>query len=343
VHFLNEPRKHHYVPVVFQMQFVNERGLLWVYDRVKRSFEERHPSVICCQNDLYTVKPQGAPKDRRLESLALAQVDGDCATGIRTLISPLAGLPGHYVSSLVSYFVGLQYSRLPSMREFVTTMWEQSIKENMRLTAVNEGRMQSVINQYERDTGDKISVSAKTMVEAIQHDRLKVVVSETPFLKYVFDTAKIVADTVIRASWEVLRTPAGTGFILCDAPVVVVPRQGVPHVGFHVPGTVTYVPLTRSDCLRLSNPSRYRRLRYRDVDSETVALINQNIAASSDRFVMGPSKQELETVVELSGSATSYATPRVTFGRYGQTDDESYGILTVNPRNYFYLPDGCIP
>lgn len=340
---MNEPRKHHYVPVVYQKRFVNERGLLWVYDRLKRSFAERHPSVICCQNELYSVKPEGAPRDRRLESVVLSQVDGDCATGIRTLIAPLAGLPGHYVSSLVSYFVGLQYSRLPSMREFVTTMWEQSIKENMRLTAVNEGRMQSVINQHERDTGDKISVSAKTMVEAIRHDRLKVVVSETPFLRYVFDTAKIVADTVIRASWEVLRAPAGAGFILCDAPVVVVPQQGVRHVGFHVPGTVTYVPVTRYDCLRLSNPSRYRRLRYTDVDSETVTNINQNIAASSDRFIMGPAQQELETVVALSGCTAPYATARVTFERYGQTDDESFGILTVNPRNYFYLPDGHIP
>jgi hypothetical protein len=79
------------------------------------------------------------------------------------------------------------------------------------------------------------------------------------------------------------------------------------------------------------------------VDSETVTNINQNIAASSDRFIMGPAQQELETVVALSGCTAPYATARVTFERYGQTDDESFGILTVNPRNYFYLPDGHIP
>ena len=341
---MNEPRKHHYVPVVYQKRFVNERGLLWVYDRVRRLFGERHPSVLCCENDLYAVKPQSAPKDQRLESIALSQVDGDCATGVRTLLSPLTGLPhGHYVSSLISYFVGLQYSRLPSMREFVTAMWERGAKETMRLMAVNEGRMQSVISRYERETGDKVGVSAKTMVDVIQRDGLKVVVSETPFLKYVFKTATMVADTIIRSSWEVLRGPTEMDFILCDTPVVVVPPQGVRLVGFHVPGTVTYVPLSRGACLRVTNPTRYRLLRYRDVTRDTVALINQNIAANSVRFIMGPAKPELEKVVALSRCEAPYSTPRVTFRRLKENDAGSFDTCTVNPRNYFYLLDGRTP
>jgi hypothetical protein len=339
---VGDPRKHHYVPVVYQKRFVNEDGLLWVYDRVNRTFAERHPSVICCERDLYALKPEGAPKDQRLESLALAQTDGDCATGVRTLISPLSGLPGHYVRSLISYFVGLQYSRLPSMREFVTTMWERGIKETMRLTAVNEGRMQSVINNYERDTGDKIEVSAKTMVEVIQRDGLKVVVTERPFLKHVFDMAKLVADSVIRASWQILRAPVESGFILSDAPVTIVPRRGIRQIGFHVPGTVTYIALSRAACLRLSRKGP-QGIQYKYPGSDTIALVNQNIAANSDRFVMSPSRQELESVVALSRCEVSSKTPRATFQRHRQNDDESLEVITVNPRNYFYLPDGGTP
>ncbi|MFZ3214552.1 MAG: DUF4238 domain-containing protein [Candidatus Acidiferrales bacterium] len=339
---MNEPRKHHYVPVVYQKRFVNEQGLLWVYDRLKKSFAERHPSAICCEKDLYAVKPEGAPKDQRLESIALAQADGDCATDIRSLIYPLAGLPGHYVRSLVSYFVGLQYSRLPSMREYVTTMWERGVKETMRLTAVNEGRMQSVMDRYERETGDKVAASARTMVEVIQRDGLKIVVNELPFLRYVFRAAKIVADTVIRSSWQVLRAPGGAGFVLCDAPVVVVPPRGVRQVGFYVPGTVTYVPLSRETCLRLSNPKR-GRLQYREVDSRTVRIINQDIAANSDRFIMGPVKQEVETIVALSGCEAPNATPRAAFRRRAENDDGSFDEAVMNPRNYFYLPDGRSP
>jgi hypothetical protein len=339
---VNEPRKHHYVPVVHQKRFVNEQGLLWVYDRVKKSFAERHPSVICCEKDLYAVKPQDAPKDQRLESVALAQADGDCALGIRTLISPLTGLPGHYVRSLVATFVGLQYSRLPSMREYVTTVWERGVKETMRLTAVNEGRMQSVIDSYERDTGDKVEVSAKTMVDVIQRDGLKIEVNEMPFLRYVFRMAQIIADSVMGVSWQVLRAPAETGFVLCDAPVVVVPPQGVRQVGFEVPGTIIYVPLGREACLRMSRPKLYR-LQYRDVDRHVVELINQNIAANSDRFIMGAAKQQIEATVALSRCEAPYATPRATFQRRAQNDDGSVDLGTMSPRNYFYLPDGRTP
>jgi Protein of unknown function (DUF4238) len=202
--------------------------------------------------------------------------------------------------------------------------------------------MQSVINRYEHDRGDKVTVSAKTMVEVIRREGLKVVVNEVPFLTHVFKTAQLVADTVIRASWEVLRAPTEAGFVLCDAPVVVVPPQGVRQVGFLVPGTVTYIPLSRGACLRLSH-LRGRKLRYRDVNSDTVALINQNIAANSVRFIMGPAKPELETVVVLSRCEASYSTPRQTFQRLEQNDQGSFEVLTVNPRNYFYLPDGRTP
>lgn len=335
---MGDARRHHYVPQVYQKRFANESGLLWVYDRETGTLGERHPTVICREKDLYAVKPQDAKRDQRLESIVLSQLDGDCATGVRSLIHPLTGLPGLYVSSLVAFFVGLQYSRIPSMRDYVTKMWEQNISEMVRLNSVSEGRMQSVISAYERNTGGKIEVSAKSMVEVIQRGGIKLVITETPFLRYVFDTAKMIADTTIRVSWEILRAPVEMGFILCDAPVTVVPPRGVEQVGFHVPGTVTYVPLSRGHCLRLTRP--YRRLRYRNVDREMVALINQNIAANSDRFVMSPVREELETVIELSGCKTPNRIPRASFWEREKSDDGSYQGVTVNPRSYFYLPDG---
>lgn len=228
------------------------------------------------------------------------------------------------------------------MREFVTTVWRRGVEETMRLTAVNEGRMQSVINRYERETGDTIDVSAKTMVEVIQRDGLGVVITERPFLRYVFKTAMIVADTVMRASWQVLRAASEAGFILCDTPVVVVPPQGVRQVGFLVPGAVTYIPLSREACLKLSQPGD-NRIRYTGLSSETVALVNQNIAANSIRFIMSPWKEELEEVVARSGCETAYATPRTTFRRHSQDDDGSYDSVTMNARNYFYLPNGRAP
>jgi len=340
---MSQPKLHHYVPIVYQNRFVNERGLLWVYDREKRQFAERHPKVICCEKDLYAAKPKNELKDQRLESVVLAQVDGDCATGVRNLISPIAGLPGHYVQSLVAHFVGLQYSRVPSMREFVSAMWERNVQEAMRLVAVNEGRMQGVIDSYEQHTGEKMDVSAKAMVDVVRRHGIKVVVNEIPFLRHVFNTANMVATTVIRASWQVLRAPIGKGFILCDVPVVVVPPEGGRQVGFLAPGAVTYVPLSREACLRLSHHPGGRRLVYRDVDEYTVELINRNISANSVRFVMATAKDELEQVVVGSGCTEPYDTPSTMFERRVQNDNETIDLMRVTPRRYFYFPNGHSP
>lgn len=338
---MGDPRRHHYVAQVYQKRFANEHGLLWVYDRERGTYDERHPKVICREKDLYAVKPEDAKRDQRLESIVLAQLDGDCATGIRSLIYPLTGLPGHYASSLVAFFVGLQYSRIPSMREYVSKLHEQALTEMMRLTSVNEARMQSAIDNYEEDTGNKIDVSAKTMIEAIRRGGIRLVITETPFLRYIFDIAKKIADDIISASWEVLRAPADAGFILCDAPVTVVPVRGTRQVGFHVPGTVTYIPLARGHCLRVTRP--YRRLRYRTADLQMVELINQNIAANSDRFIMGPIREELQTIVGRSGCMAPNRIKRAAFFELEKTDDGSLQGFQMNHRTYFYLPNGRTP
>ena len=65
---LNDPRKHHYVPVFYQKHFANAEGSLWVYDRKLKWCKDLVPKNICFENDLYTLKHDGAPRDQRIES-----------------------------------------------------------------------------------------------------------------------------------------------------------------------------------------------------------------------------------------------------------------------------------
>jgi hypothetical protein len=212
---VNDPRKHHYVPIVYQNNFVNAEGLLWVYDRKLQTYKELHPRKICCEKDLYSIRPEGKPKDQRLESDALAGMDGVCATAIRQIVAGVGKLPARSTIEVIAQFVGLQYSRVPSMREFVTSSWEAHTKESMRLRAVNEDRMQSTIDRYVEETGETIEASAKTMVEVVRRGGLKVVVTEVPFLRHIFSTGQMVSQTVMQTSWQVLIASPDSGFISC--------------------------------------------------------------------------------------------------------------------------------
>ncbi len=340
---MKPPRRHHYVPIVYQNRFVNERGTLWVYDRKESIYDERHPRRICFEKDLYTVKRKGRPMDQTLESAVLAQVDGDFATAVRSLLMPFAGMPNYWVLNYVSHFVGLQHSRLPIMRDFVRRQWELGEMERLRLIVSKPERLRPYVDRYERETGKKLAISAAQMSAAIRRGGVKAVVDEIPFLRNIFSLANNIAGTTIRASWQILRAPEMSGFILCDAPVTVVPPKSGQNVGFHVPGAATYVPLSRGACLRLVRDEINRRVRYTEVDADVVRLINQNVASNSERFIMSPDRTQLEQVVQLSGTAKPFPLPRITFHRSFESDSESFDTIAVNPRGYFYRANGRLP
>jgi uncharacterized protein DUF4238 len=134
-----------------------------------------------------------------------------------------------------------------------------------------------------------------------------------------------------------------TGFIISDCPVVVVPPKGSDQVGFLVPGSAKYFPLSRHLCLRLGEPGTSRK--HRRMDKEAVRIVNQNIAANSERFIMGPPRVQLENIVSRSGSAKMESTPRFTLATVESDEDGALQKLSAQPRRYFYPKNGapCAP
>lgn len=331
---MGDPRKHHYVPVFYQNKFANAQGLLWVYDRKLKTYDERHPKVICVETDLYAVKPEGAPSDQQIESVAMSSADGLFAAAVREIESGKTP-PDPETIKAIAYFAGLQSTRLPSAARFVSSVYKWNAEESMRLMTVSVERMESVLEGYSRKTGEAIGVSAEKMVEAVRGKHIKVVVNEGPFLTFLFRHAEFLSTVFTRLSWEVLVASAETGFTLCDDPVVIVPPRGLTTVGISILGSVKYFPLTRKLCVRLGEVGQ--TFRFRNVNRQTVRLINQNVVANSTRFIMGPDREQLETVVARSGSVDMDSTPRFAMQTAQQDDNGSLQVITQNPRRYFYL------
>jgi len=327
---MGEPRKHHYIPVFYQNQFTNANGLLWTYDRCLHTYKELPPKSVCFEKDLYALKPKNAPRDRRIESLVLSYIDGVGSSAIRELLS--RKINSHAIQDL-AYFIGVQFNRLPSVGRAVSQMWSKVGTAVMREMAANVGRMQSILERYTRETGESLAVSAESMVEAVRGGQVEAVATERPFLQGIFSHAEDIAHAIEQLDWQILVAPSVTGFVICDSPVVVVPPSGGRAVGFLVPGTVIYFPLKYSHCLRLGGPGP--SFSHRKVSKEKLQIINYNIAANSERFVMGPEKAQLASVVKHSESSEADLTPRFTT----ESVDGSAGPMlkmTFQPRRYFY-------
>ncbi len=328
---MSGPRKHHYVPVFYQKNFANSQGLLWVYDRRLKTYKELPPKSVCFEKDLYALKPEGAPRERRIESVCLSFIDGMGSAAIRELLS---GEPSRETFETLAYFMGVQFNRLPSVGKGISAVYVRGASEMMRLMAADVGRMQSILDDYTRKTGESVNVSAESMVEAVKGDHVEVAATEVPFLQNIFSQAQSLSKVIERLDWQILVAPSETGFIICDSPVVVVPPRGIRAVGFLVPGAVKYFPLTYRHCLRLGDVGC--SFGYRKVSKETVQVINHNIAANSERFIMGPEMPQLVSIVLRSGSVEEDSTPRFTVEAVEQDDDGSLQKITFQPRRYFY-------
>jgi hypothetical protein len=217
----------------------------------------------------------------------------------------------------------------------MSEMHVSTAEEMMRLMSVDVGRMQSVLDSYSRDTGKSINVSAGSMVKAVREKGIKVEATETAFLSHIFSQAESTFKLIAQLNWQVLIAPKEAGFITCDNPLTVVPPGGCAFVGFFVPGTVSYFPLSRQICVRLDKSGQ--PFGYRKVSNETVQVVNRNIAANSERFAMGPDKAQLMSTIKHSGSDSQDPKPRFTVETLNPDDHGSYQKLTRHPARYFYL------
>jgi len=229
-------------------------------------------------------------------------------------------------------FAALQYTRVPANAEYIKASYEAGADDLMEVMFWNIDRARASLARYEKETGEKSDVSAESMVEAVKGKQLKAVATEIPFLESIGKHTEFLTQTFSSLDWQILVSPQQVGFTLSDNPVAVVPPPHSASVGILKPGTFTFVPLTRRFCLRLGG----RGWGYREIDREGVRFINQNTAINSERFVMGPTRIQLESIIRRSGCENMNGTPRYRLDKF---PDGKGGILracTLLPRAFFY-------
>jgi hypothetical protein len=332
---MGEARKHHYVPVFYQNHFTNDNGLLFVYDRKRQIYLELHPRSICHQSDLYATKPtDGRPRDRRMETHILSDFDGQSAAAIRELAT--LNPPRPETQAALAVFAALQYLRVPTNDTFMRAIYSSGGNDLMEVMFSSVERAQASLRRYEQKTGKKLNVSAESMVEAVKSGSIEARANEIPLLRSIGEHTGFMAQTLAELKLQILISPPAVGFILTDNPFTIVPAPGDNRVGIANFGTFTYIPVTRNICLRYGMTGRNE---FRWIERENVRLINQNLAVNSERFIMGPSQVQLESVVRRSESTTLDPSPRFALDKF---PDKDGGILRklaqLQRRRYFY-PD----
>lgn len=325
--------KHHYVPISYQQRFTDAEGLLWVYDSKLNTYKRLHPRSVCFQHDLYAYETKDGAINQVVETEVLSRIDGISSAALR-------GLPAAIYEPTAAWFheiktmTAVQDLRVPAFRDFINTGVEGYIGDAAEIIFGDPEKARASVAQYEAETGERLDVTVEQMIETYQSNLVKFRVTKIPFLSNLLGLMDDIISTLGSLDLEVLIAPQRYGFVLCDNPVSVIPPKPVP-AGFLTPGTFTFMPLTRHFCLRYG--PRDSGIGPLNIDRDTVALINENTAMNSSRFIMGPSLAQLARTVNRSGCAGTLGTAR---GRTAKRYDSDGGILRaliVEPRRFRYL------
>ena len=196
-------------------------------------------------------------------------------------------------------------------------------------------RAESAMGQYEHETGSR-QIDASSMMDAVVNRRVKAVANERVFVEHMFKIANQLGLRLEHSRWSILVAPDSGAFIVCDDPFVPIPPQGakLSGMGFGIPGTVCYFPLTKKLCLKTIHGDY--GIVYQNIDSRAVRTINHNIAAHSHRFVMAESRLHLEAVVVRSGSEEMEPRDRYSLEIIRPDADNTFSVFTNAPGRYFY-------
>jgi Protein of unknown function (DUF4238) len=328
------PRKHHYVPKFYQRGFADLEGLLWVYDRQQQVYRHLAPQVVCREQNLYAVRPDGVPPDQRVETDILSPVESFAATVIRKTAKRQR--PNRDELDMLGFFIGFQFTRLPSFGRAVRGTYNSAINLMARIQFANTERVRDFLDRMRDETGVDDVVEAEGMIEGINSGAIRLVATERPFLENMLQQAQTLAEFTSVAEWRILVAPPETGFIICDHPfsTVAPPEWREQGVSYGIPGASSYFPLTRQLCLRLRFVGF--SFDYETVGRREVRIINQNLCANSDRFIMGPEREQLDFVIGRSMCQTPEPGERFLVETIYEREDDGLQKFVILRRRYFY-------
>jgi hypothetical protein len=189
---VSQGKKHHYVPVFYQKYFADPEGLIWVYDRKLHTYKHLPPKVVCREEDLYAIRPEQGPRDRRLETDYLAKIDS-IGADVLPRVAKRHGLSQKMSRSEVSalsMFIAHQFSRLPAFARTIRAMYATNVQQWTTIAFADSERAKEFLAEHERRTGENYIAEADSLVDAVHSDSIKIVATERPFLEAMIEHAE---------------------------------------------------------------------------------------------------------------------------------------------------------
>ena len=124
------------------------------------------------------------------------------------------------------------------------------------------------------------------------------------FVKMVVGLVPSLAGAIHELDWFITSAPLGKAFVTCDVPVLIMApplHSPVMGVGLSTPGSHKIVPLSSRIALLMGDKVAQPKVAYITIDRDHLRWFNEALARHCERFTMGRSRLQLESLLKATG------------------------------------------
>ena len=293
---MTKPKRHHYLPK-FYLEYFCKEGNLWVFDRKTKEFRLQTPINTTLKSNYYTYEDSEGNKQTDIEQL-LSQIEAN-AKNIFDKVINFENINQEEKEAL-SLFVAFMMNRVPDFEKSVNDVHERFIKDTIKMMYSNEERVQESLDNFEKERGEKLGISAHELVKFHKGDNIKVVINRSRSLRSMIDLSFTIFQYFKQMDWLFLHAPKETSFVTTNNPVVLIPPDDFPKgpygIGILLKGVRKVFPISQTTCLIISNLGEL--LIHHQANMQTVRNINLYIAQYTERFLIGRDELLIRNIVE---------------------------------------------
>ena len=189
----------------------------------------------------------------------------------------------------LSIFMAFMMNRVPDFEKSVNAIEKHMIQRVADMMFSDEKRVQSMMDERERKTGEKSDTSAEELVDFHKRGQYEIIINRNESLRLMLTTSMELSKYFALMDWVVFHSSPRTSFITTDNPLILVPpvdyKPGFFGVGIITEGARKVFPLSQAACLIMFDHGNL--LEHRDADMTLVRKINLSLTSRADRFVIG--------------------------------------------------------
>lgn len=281
---MSTPKRHHYLPKFYLNYFTDDFDKFWVYDRQRNEYRIQTPINTAAINNYYSIKDKNEKKNNEIEQM-FSSIERD----VKPIIDKLAFCEKINLNekSKLAIFIATLEMRTPAFEKDYNYAFEKT--------------MNKILKMHHSESQDTLEFMKK-------HD-VKIVPNRNLSLQAMMDQLNEVAHFFMQMDWVVFLHNKKTFFVTCDNPFFLYPPVDFPKQSFYgygllTPGASKYIPLTAKTAITMydvRSDKKAGNVFYKMIDDrKSVRLMNCDIAANTERFLIGKDKGMLERIVKIT-------------------------------------------